>query len=214
MEVKIFGPDARQNFASLAEPVGKILEDAEVEGRQHPRPTGKSRPRSSGPTAWPWPASAWRSRTSRINSTRPCTARSPRRCPSRTASPTSASAIRTGSASIASGSSSFPSPCRHPQAGTRPREARPRCCTRRRRPVSSCSGQVATIERKRSPNELWRENQQPMINVTGRRREGKDHRRDQRASCRPSFPSWTCRAATAGSWPASSGPSRSRSPAW
>ena len=63
----------------------------------------------------------------------------------------------TSSASIPTASSRFPSPCRRPPKAPAGGAAPPGFVLLR---------QLAAVTRERSPNELWRENQQPMINVT------------------------------------------------
>ena len=73
-------------------------------------------------------------------------------------------------------------------------------------------GQLATIRIVRSPNELWRENQQPVITVTAeldKRDLGSVNRELQSEARRRS----SSRRATAGSWRGVTGRSRSRSPA-
>ena len=72
--------------------------------------------------------------------------------------------------------------------------------------------QLASIRIVRSPNELWRENQQPVITVTARLDKRDCGLREPRAPVR-ALGARSSRPATAGSWPAITGRSRSRSPA-
>ena len=93
--------------------------------------------------------------------TRPSTARWPARCPSKTGMTN----IRVRYPDAVRFDRQAAGPLADQPAGRRPRRA-----ARRRavagRPGFVPLGQLASIERVRSPNELWRENQQPVITVT------------------------------------------------
>ena len=77
-----------------------------------------------------------------------------------------------------------------PRAGTDGHHVHGRLVAGTSSPGFVMLGQVATIELQRSPNDLWRENQQPMITVSGEG-ENLDLGRRSTGSSRPSFPKWS-----------------------
>ena len=206
VEVKLFGPD-HAKLRELAEQVGKIVEKAgavdvnanvqlgnpDIVIRREMRADGAGRPDGQdvenqlhaalyGQVASTLPEQ------DRITNIR---VRYPDRGPlrSRAAGPTADQSAR-----------------------PRPRRVK-RVCRRRRCPsASSRSARSPSIDLVRSPNELWRENQQPVITVTAELGDRDLGTVNRELADRPGRTS-SSRPATAGSWPATTAPSRNRSPA-